>query len=166
MGSIDGKHISVKCPDRTDSHYFSYLQKYSFVLLAIVDYDSKFICIDVGGYGKNSNGLYFLDDRCELRGQIVHAASDRCSRYHRGLFAASCAGISFQCAFSHSITCAASDRDRCCDRNRDRHRVSLRDTLWIGFLLTFPNLRYAYQRMTICTTNGSASSRRHQCLIK
>ncbi|CAK1600108.1 unnamed protein product [Parnassius mnemosyne] len=58
-GSIDGKHVTVKCPDKTGSNYFSYLRKFSFVLLAIVGPDYKFISIDVGGYGKNSDGGIF-----------------------------------------------------------------------------------------------------------
>lgn len=56
LGSIDGKHITIKCPDNTGSNYFCYLQKFSLVLLAIVDFDYKFIAIDVGGYGRNSDG--------------------------------------------------------------------------------------------------------------
>lgn len=59
LGSIDGKHITIKCPNKTGSNYFCYLQKFSFVLLAVVDHDYKFICIDVGGYGKNSDGGLF-----------------------------------------------------------------------------------------------------------
>lgn len=51
-GSIDGKHVTVKCPDKTGSNYFSYLKRFSFVLLAIVGPDYKFIAIDVGGYEK------------------------------------------------------------------------------------------------------------------
>ncbi|XP_074042010.1 uncharacterized protein [Leptinotarsa decemlineata] len=59
LGSIVGKHITIKCPDKTGSNYFCYLQKFSFVLLAIVYYDYKFICLDVGGYGRNSDGGLF-----------------------------------------------------------------------------------------------------------
>lgn len=59
VGSIDGKHVTIKCPQRSGSMYFSYLKKFSIVLLAIVGPDYKFICIDVGGYGKNSDSGIF-----------------------------------------------------------------------------------------------------------
>jgi hypothetical protein len=59
IGSIDGKHVTIKCPNKTGSNHFCYLHKFSIVLLAIVDPDYKFSCIDVGAYGKNSDGGIF-----------------------------------------------------------------------------------------------------------
>lgn len=55
IGCIDGKHVTIKCPARSGSQYFSYLKKFSMVLLAIVGPDYSFLCIDVGSYGKNSD---------------------------------------------------------------------------------------------------------------
>jgi hypothetical protein len=37
IGSIDGKHVTIKCPNKTGSNHFCYLHKFSIVLLAIVD---------------------------------------------------------------------------------------------------------------------------------
>lgn len=59
IGSIDGKHMTIKCPPNSGSNYFCYLKKFSVVLLAIADHDYKFICVDIGGYGKNSDGGIF-----------------------------------------------------------------------------------------------------------
>jgi len=59
IGSIDGKHVTVKCPNKSGSRNFCYLKKFSIVLMAIVDPEYKCICVDVGGYGQNSDGGIF-----------------------------------------------------------------------------------------------------------
>lgn len=56
IGSIDGKHVTIKCPDKSGSNYWCYQHKFSLVLMAIVGPDYKFLCVDIGGYGKNSDG--------------------------------------------------------------------------------------------------------------
>ncbi|CAH1980294.1 unnamed protein product [Acanthoscelides obtectus] len=59
IGSVDGKHVTVKRPNNSGSNYWCYLHKYSIVLMAIVGPDYKFICVDIGGFGKNSDGGIF-----------------------------------------------------------------------------------------------------------
>uniref|UniRef100_A0A6P7G6W6 Protein ANTAGONIST OF LIKE HETEROCHROMATIN PROTEIN 1-like n=1 Tax=Diabrotica virgifera virgifera TaxID=50390 RepID=A0A6P7G6W6_DIAVI len=59
IGSIDGKHVTIKCPDKTGSNYWCYLNKFSTVLMAIVGPDYRFISVDIGGFGKNSDGGIF-----------------------------------------------------------------------------------------------------------
>nr|CAH7719380.1 unnamed protein product [Callosobruchus chinensis] len=59
VGSIDGKHVTIKCPSKSGSNYYCYLKKFSVVLMAIVGADYKFICVGIGGYGKNSDSGIF-----------------------------------------------------------------------------------------------------------
>jgi hypothetical protein len=47
IGGSDGKHMTLKCPQNSGSQYFSYLQKCSLVLMAIVGPVYKFTCADI-----------------------------------------------------------------------------------------------------------------------
>lgn len=59
IGAIDGKHVRIICPKNTGSMFFNYKKYFSVVLQAVVDANYQFIAIDVGGYGKQSDGGTF-----------------------------------------------------------------------------------------------------------
>ena len=56
LGAIYGKHLVMKAPDKSGSLFFNYKQTFSIVLLAVVNSTYRFVAIDVGAYGKSSDG--------------------------------------------------------------------------------------------------------------
>lgn len=55
LGCLDGKHIRIRCPNRTGSLFYNYKDFFSIVLLALVDANSKFIGLDIGSFGREGD---------------------------------------------------------------------------------------------------------------
>nr|XP_021203270.2 putative nuclease HARBI1 [Bombyx mori] len=58
-GAIDDKHVQIRCPARSRTDYYNYKRTFSIVLLAVCDSNLKFRYINVGHYGRASDGGFF-----------------------------------------------------------------------------------------------------------
>ena len=57
IGAIDGKHIRLKCPPNSRTMYYN-KHFFSIVLQAVTDVNGRFTIVEIGGYGKQSDGTF------------------------------------------------------------------------------------------------------------
>jgi hypothetical protein len=57
--SIDGKYMRIKCPKLSGSIYFNYKGSFFVILQGLVDARYKFLCVDVGAFGRQSDSEVF-----------------------------------------------------------------------------------------------------------
>lgn len=61
VGAVDGKHIRIQCPPHTGTMFYNYKKFFSLSLLAVADANCKLITVDIGAYGKQSDGGTFRE---------------------------------------------------------------------------------------------------------
>jgi len=74
LGAIDGKHVKIQAPANSGSVFFNYKNYFSLVLLGTCDAQYRFTTIDIGAYGRQSDGGIFEASKL---GKSIEDGTDR-----------------------------------------------------------------------------------------
>ena len=61
LGTLDGKHIAIKCPKGGESAFYNYKKFFSVVLMAMCDAMYTYTMVDIGGYGRDNDAAIFSE---------------------------------------------------------------------------------------------------------
>jgi len=61
VGAVVGKHVRIRCPQSSGSHFYNHKSYFSLHLQAIVDAKYKFMSAYIGAYRRQSNSGVFND---------------------------------------------------------------------------------------------------------
>ena len=59
LGTVDGKHVAIRCPSKAGSTYYNYKQFHSIILMALVDAGYSFIFVYIGANGSCADNRIF-----------------------------------------------------------------------------------------------------------
>lgn len=65
--TLDGKHVAIQAPPNSRLLFFNYKKTFLIILLVLVDAPCNFIVVDIGTYGKNSDGRIFTNSNFGTR---------------------------------------------------------------------------------------------------
>ena len=67
VGALDGKHIAIRKPWKSGSEYFNCKGYFSLVLLALMDFEYKFLWVNVGASGSSCDAQIFNHSKLKRR---------------------------------------------------------------------------------------------------
>lgn len=79
VGAVDGKHVMIQAPPNSGSEFYNYKGFHSIVLMAVVDFEYKFILVDIGCNGRHNDSSIFLRSEIApyLEEQLLHMPTQK-----------------------------------------------------------------------------------------
>ena len=66
LGAIDEKHVLMQATARSGSAFFNYNKQFSIVLMAVCSANYKFLFVDIGDSGRQSDGSVYSNSNLEF----------------------------------------------------------------------------------------------------